>query len=125
MTVLCAPAWSLDVDRGPEWLFIRLHGPSNGSVEGCDLADMIWKTMQAEFSKRLVLELNDLAAMRSAFIGQLVILHKRIATTGGTLRLSGLSDHNQEVLSICRLDTRFPHFRNREEAVMGSRPIPR
>ena len=118
-----SPEWLMDVERGPGWLFIRLHGPPNGEADHCDLADRIWKQMEQHLIKRLVLELEDLPMLRSALIGQLVLLHKRICSNGGVLHLSGLSDHNQEVLSICRLSTCFPQYHNREEAVMmGYRP---
>jgi hypothetical protein len=38
------------------------------------------------------------------------------------MRISGLSEPNQEVLRICQLDSRFPQYPNREDAVMGYRP---
>ena len=121
MSLLVASEWSLDVDRGPEWVFIRLHGPPNGNAEGSELAEMIWHSMQQQFAKRVVLELDELPLMRSAFIGELVLLHKRIVSNGGTLRVAGLSDFNQEVLCMCRLNSRFPQYHNRADAVMGQR----
>ena len=42
---------------------------------------------------------------------------------GGVLRLSGVSDDNQQLLRSCRLDGLFPQFRSRSQAVLGRRPL--
>lgn len=117
--------WTFDVERGPDWLFLKVHAPENGDAEGIPLAAEIWELMQREFARRVVLELDSLNILRSCVIGQLVQLHKRVYNNGGMMRLVGLSDDNYNVLVACRLHERFPHFRTREEAVMGMRPKPR
>lgn len=119
---LAAPGWALDVERGPEWLYIRLRPPQQGDAQEVDLAEILWETLEQSFTYRLVLELDEVRLLRSWMIGQLVILHKRIHKHDGTLRLSGLSDINQEALRSSRLDTRFPQYPNRTDAVMGERP---
>jgi hypothetical protein len=122
MMLELAPEWNMDVERGPEWLFIRLHGPENGEAEGTDLANRIWLLLEQHFTYRLVLELDDVALLRSYFLGQLVMLHKRIHAHDGMLRLSGLSDDNLAALKACRLDHSFSRYRTREDAVMGHVP---
>jgi anti-anti-sigma factor len=117
--------WTIDVTRGPDWLFIKLEGPQNGDAEGVPLAEIIWDTMQQHFARRVVLELSDVHILRSYVIGQLVLLHKRIYTHGGLMRLAGLSDDNYRVLTACRLHDRFPDYATCEDAVMGHRPKPR
>ncbi len=114
--------WSFDVERGPDWLFVKLHGPQNGDGEGVPLAEMIWDLMQQQFARRLVLEMEDLNILRSYVIGQLVQLHKRVYTHDGLMRLVGLSPDNNSVLVACRLHERFPRYATREDAVMGHRP---
>jgi hypothetical protein len=56
-------------------------------------------------------------------VGQLVLLHKRLATHDGVLRLSGVSDGNQNVLRVCRLESRFPQYHTRADAVHGFKPM--
>ena len=116
------PEWTMDVERGPEWLFVRLHGPDNGEAEGTELANRIWALLEQHFTYRLVLELDDVALLRSYVLGQLVMLHKRIHSHGGMLRLSGLSNENLEALKACRLDHAFSRYATREDAVMSHGP---
>ena len=117
-----APGWTMDLDRGPDWLFVRLRQPKHPTTLEVELAEPVWDALEQAFSYRLVLELEELQLMRSWTIGELVKLHKRITAHGGTMRLSGLSDANQSVLRMCRLDGCFPQYRDRHDAVMGHRP---
>ena len=123
MVVDAVPGWELDVDRGPDWLFVRLRPPQQGSSGEVDLAGPIWRMMEQSFTHRAVLEMDQVTLLRSWLIGELVKLHKRVAADGGLLRLAGLSNNNQEVLRLSRLDNRFPQYDNRTSAVMGRRPI--
>ena len=43
------------VDRGPDWLFVRLHDDSQPSD---NLADRLWQLMEKHFVYRLVLEME-------------------------------------------------------------------
>jgi anti-anti-sigma regulatory factor len=117
------PGWSMTVDRGPDWLFIRLHADEeDGCSEVCGLAESLWKLLEQQFAHRMVLEMDEVPSLRSSLVGELVRLHKRITTDGGLLRLSGLSDGNQEVLKHCRLEACFPQYLTRTDAVKGQRP---
>ena len=116
------PGWSVTLDRGPDWLFIRLHAEDGGFEDVNGLAEGLWELLQQQFAHRLVLEMDELHSLRSSLIGELVRLHKRISSSGGLLRLSGLSDDNQEVLRHCRLEGCFPQYRTRTDAVKGVRP---
>ena len=120
--VQIAEGWELDVERGPDWLFVRPHRMSSHATETPPLAEQIWLLLKQNVTNRLVLELDDIRFLHSYLIGQLVWLHKRIHTQGGIMRISGLSTPNQEVLRTSQLASRFPQYSNREEAVMGYRP---
>lgn len=122
MTLELAPGWTTDLERGPDWLFVRLRAPHGCDAAGADLAERLWKLLDQQFTRRLVLELDDVPVLRSALIGEIVRLHKRIHAHGGMMRVCGLSDSNREVLRMCRLDGRFPAYDSRTDAVMGVRP---
>lgn len=122
MVLDVVPGWRMDLDRGPDWLIVRLRPPSQGDTHEVALAEAIWEMMDQSFTQRLVLEMNDVWLLRSWIIGELVKLHKRVTANGGLLRLCGLNDGNQEVLRMCRLDERFPQYSTRSDAVMGCRP---
>lgn len=118
-TLQQASGWSTEVDRGPDWLFVRLHAPTMREADAPALAEQIWDLMRSHFASRLVLELDELPLLRSSLIGELVLLHKRVHSQGGIMRLAGLSAANQSVLRMMRLEERFPHYLNRHDAVAG------
>lgn len=122
MVTELAPSWAFEVERGPDWLFVKVNSPDNGDAEGVPLAQMLWDLMQQHFSRRIVLEMDDLRILRSYVIGQLVQLHKRVCHAGGLMRVTGLSEENYRALVACRLHDRFPRYASRSEAVMGQRP---
>jgi anti-anti-sigma regulatory factor len=119
-TLQQAPGWHMEVERGPDWLFVRLPAPSPSEPDPSNLAEQIWDLMRQHFASRIVLELDALTLLRSSFIGELVLLHKRVHSQGGIMRLAGVSDANQTVLKMMRLEDRFPQYRNRHEAVAGN-----
>lgn len=117
-----APGWLAAVERGPDWLFVRLQRPDLMAVDTPQLADALWDLLQRHFMNRMVLELDDIEYLYSDVVAQLVKLHKRLRNADGVLRICGLSPSNQEVLQSSGLDGRLPNYGDREEAVMGYRP---
>ena len=104
------------VDRGPDWLFVRLHPGEQHD----HLADQLWAMLTQHFIYRLVLEMDEVAFLPSTMIGQLVMLHKRVLQHEGTLRLCGLSPQCKEALHLCRLDQALPNFECRTDAVYAN-----
>ena len=122
MTLQLAPGWHMDLEHGPEWLFVRLAPPEDLFADSVDLAGALWNFLEQEFTFRLVLELDQLPLLTSHLVGQLLRLSKRIYSHGGMLRICGLSDSNQQVLRISQLAGKFSQYRDRHDAVMGHRP---
>ena len=114
--------WLANVERGPDWLFVRLKESSASGMEGCTLADSLANLMDQNLAHRLVVELDDLAALQSSTVGQFAALHKKINEGGGLMRLCGASDSVRETLKSAQLDAHFPDYRTRQDAVMGYRP---
>ena len=75
------------------------------------IGERLWHLLEQHFTYRLVLEMDQAAVLTSEIIAQLIHLQKRICEHGGTLRLCGLSPHNQRVLRTCALEDRFPCLR--------------
>jgi anti-anti-sigma regulatory factor len=111
--------WALDVERGPDWLFVR---PATPPTDGDSLAEQVWSVVKQHFIYRVVIECDRLQRLNSGFVAQFVGLQRRLQKQGGTLRLCGLSDANQEVLKSCQLDGVFPQFASRSQAVLAHRP---
>jgi anti-anti-sigma factor len=114
-----ASGCDFDVQRGPDWLLIRVRSLELDPTNPPQLAEELWALAQQHFTYRLVLELDRLNVLNSHLIGQLIKLYKRIREHDGVLRLCGLSPYNRRVLRTCSLDDRFPAYESREEAVMG------
>ncbi|MBI3838291.1 MAG: STAS domain-containing protein [Planctomycetia bacterium] len=118
-----ARGWKLDVERGPDWLFVRPHRLSRTALDSPSFAEQVWSTLQQNFTHRLVLEMADFERLDSHLIGELLWLYERIHGHDGMMRICGLSSSAQDLLQRCRLEERFQLCRDREEAVMGhSRP---
>ena len=117
--------WSMELDRGPDWLFVHLRPPAGKGAAETPLAERICEKLEQSFCYRLVLELDDVPALRSWMLNELVRLQKCVEEKGGTLRLCGLSPANEAALKACKLLDHFPAFANRHDAVMGCRPKPR
>ena len=122
MLLELAPEWSMELDRGPDWIFIRLRPPRGKNAAEFPIAEKIYQQLEQAFCHRLVLELDEVPILRSWLVGELVRLHKRIAAHNGTLRLCGLSAPSEAALKACRLLDHFPAFENRHDAVMGCNP---
>lgn len=110
----------LNVDRGPNWLFVKLRSRGTTPNAVSQLAEKLWSIASRHFIYRLVLELDDLDEMPSGLMGQLVLLQERLARCSGALRICGLSQECEETLQNCHLHVSLPNHSSREEAVMGS-----
>lgn len=114
--------WQLNVDESPEWLFFRLSRVGEDYSPEPPLAETVWKIAEELGRKRLVFEIDDGVRLTSFLCGQLVLLHKRAELARGAFRLCGLSPMSYETLQMMRLSSRFPNYRNREDAVTGRLP---
>ena len=114
-----------DVDRGPDWLMIKVRRSKEDPLVYEPMGERLWHLLEQHFTYRLVLEMDQAAALTSEIIAQLIRLQKRIDEHGGTLRLCGLSPHNQRVLRTCALEDRLPAYESREQAVRGDPRLPR
>jgi anti-anti-sigma regulatory factor len=117
--VTLARGWNLEVERGPDWLFVRPRRSGASTPGAPSLGEQIWSLLEQSFAHRLVLEMDEVGRLDSQLIGELVWLEDRIVSHEGMMRICGLSSGNQEMLRLCELDGHFPGFRDREAAVMG------
>lgn len=123
--VSTAAAWRFDVERGPDWIFVRPHRIAAKTTLHLPFGEQIWSLLEQHFTHRVVLEMAEVSSLDSELIGQLLWLHSKIHAQDGMMRICGLSRDNQDLLEECKAEGRFPHFRDREEAVMGRPCRPR
>ena len=115
---LVSSGWEFEVERGPDWLFVRPRRIAAGD-SAANFAEQVWALLEQQFTYRLVLEFGELDHLNSELIGQLLLLYKRIHTHDGMLRICELSDEHMAVLYACCLNSHFPRYETREDAVMG------
>ena len=120
MSVHIVDGLKLNVDRGPNWLFVRLRTKRRPDVEVPQFAEKLWSIASRHFIYRLVLELDELDEMPNGMMGQLVLLQERLAQCDGALRICGLSPECEESLQSFHMTSALPNHASREEAVMGS-----
>ncbi len=123
MPATASASWKLEVDRGPDWLFVKVCVPKRYRGEDPPLADLVWEQLQQHFVYRLALELDDVPPMHSFLLGQLVALQRRILEHDGVMRVCGLSPMNRRALETCGLGHELPNYDDRNEAVMASRAL--
>jgi len=111
--------WELDVERGPDWLLVKLQPPRRAAQNAPSLADALWSLLEQHLTYRLVLEMDEVPVLDSELLDQLAEVHDRIVAHGGLMRLCGLSPENRRVLFDPRFDERFVAYEDREEAVLG------
>jgi hypothetical protein len=110
----------LNVDRGPNWLFVKLRTKNSPHVAVRHVAEKLWSIASRHFIYRLVLELEELDELPSGMMSQLVLLQERLSQCGGALRICGLSPECEESLQSYHMTGALPNHASREEAVMGS-----
>jgi len=117
--------WDLRVDRGPNWLLVKVRRNYDRPLEDEPFAQRLWDLMEEHFVYRLVLELDQLEVLDDFVIRQLGRLDHVARDHGGFVRLCGLSRHNWQRVVRNGLGDVFYPYGNRHEAVFASHPIPR
>ena len=119
MKVDLAPGWKTELDRGPDWLFVRLYGPNGEEADATGMAESLCMMMQQELKGRLLLELEHLYDMPQDFVDELVLLRAELERQGGVLRLCGMAIEHEAVLQQNDPTLHHTHYRDREEAILG------
>ena len=119
MKVVLAPGWKTELDRGPDWLFVKLYGPDSDEADATGIAESLSMLLRQEFKRRMVLELDGLVEMPEDLVEELTLLHQTLGKEGALLRLCGMSKEHQEMLCENDFSGQFNSFRDREEAVLG------
>ena len=99
-----AAGYEFDVDRGPDWLWVRIRSLETGSLPAASLAEQIEELVEKHFIYRIVLELHRVPELSSQLIGELVELDRYIQRHDGVLRVCGLSPEGRAMLEMCGLD---------------------
>lgn len=112
----------MQIERGPDWLFVRLESDARRAAMSPEpaLADGIWEALQENHAHRVLLELDQVAAIDDELIATITSLASRIRSAGGLMRLCGLSEVDLRTLRA-RGGANVAHFDSRAAAVGAPR----
>jgi hypothetical protein len=110
---------NLDIERGPNWLFVRVKKCRPGDPEAISLAQRVSSALDQHFIYRVVLELDEAALPCDRLIEELRVLDQWIQDRHGVLRLCGLPSQYTRRFHQAHLSREFPLYHDREEAVWG------
>lgn len=88
-TTLAGAGCELQVDRSPEWWFLRIAVNQDRSRSGESFVDDLWQEAAGNNVIRFVVEVSEDVMLSSLLVGQMVQSHKRAHLAGGVLRVCG------------------------------------
>jgi hypothetical protein len=109
----------MNVDRGPNWLFVKLRNKTAPRGATPKIADKLWSISSRHFIYRLVVELDEVEQLPESWVDELSELQHRLTECGGALRLCGLSPESEETVTT-HGEGHLTNHATRTEAVMGS-----
>ena len=108
---------SIEVERGPDWLFVRVAG---AAVAGQgELTRSVWEAIREHGASRVVLELDHVDTIDEALGGAIGEIGTRVRDAGGLIRICGLSEPKLARLRSVAAAAGVPHFDTRSDAVGG------
>jgi anti-anti-sigma regulatory factor len=111
---------ALEVERGPDWLFVQMGDSCDGARSG--LTESVWETIREHGASRVVLELDRVERVDEALGEVIATIGARVRDAGGLIRICGLSPTKLSQLRSVAAVTGVPHFASRGEAV-GTRRV--
>lgn len=108
--------WAVAVERGPDWLFLRLE-PGNALASGGVLADRLLDVIRVNHAHRVVVECDRVDAVDDAILDAIATVGSRVRDDGGLIRVCGLSASGVRRLRSSDQTGDIPHFESRSAAV--------
>jgi len=108
--------WDVAVERGPDWLFLRLESGTPGAGDG-SLTDRLLGTIRANRAHRVVLELERVESIDATLLDAIATVGTQVRGDGGMIRVCGLSENTLRQLRKSPAGRELPHFESRSAAV--------
>lgn len=108
--------WDIAVDRGPDWLFLRLE---RGGTTGAErpLADRLMQIIRVNHAHRVVVEFDGVDPLDDAILDAIAVVGSQVRDHGGLIRVCGLSAGGARRLESSDQAGDLPHFESRSAAV--------
>ena len=111
--------WTLDIQRGPQWLWVRVRPPEQPAGHVPWLEPRLRRLLEMHSTYHLILELDGFSSLPVVLVGHLLSLARWIRGRDGFLRLCGLSPQGVDLIERCGLAGYLPSYQDREEALCG------
>ena len=84
-----------------------------------ELGGELLRLVEVKSRRKLLLNFLNVAFISSEPLNNILILHKKLKSNGGSLRLCSLRPHVREVFTITKLDQLFDIKENEREGLEG------
>ncbi len=111
--------WGLHVERGPNWLFIRVQRCPDQWGEVGVLAECVVQALDQHMVNRVVLELRDVGCSCERLVAEVQRLDAWLQRRHGVLRICGVPARYIRQLRHTHFTDRYPLYEDREDAVWG------
>jgi anti-anti-sigma factor len=81
------------------------------------VAELVLKPVRHQENPLIVFDLSQADCFGSMFLALLIRCWKLVLSRGGTMALAGVSDRTRELLRVTNLDTVWPIYNSRREAI--------
>jgi anti-sigma B factor antagonist len=81
------------------------------------VSDLVLKPLRRQESPSIVFDLSQVDYFGSMFLAVLIRCWKLVLSRGGTMALSGVNQNTRELLRVTALDTVWPMYTSRREAI--------
>ena len=109
----------IDVDRAGSTLILNVSGDAGSLADDAVQNELkhALNLLQDPTLLNIVVDLKEAAYFGSTLLGALIKLWRIVCIRGGRLVLCSISPHELEVVQVMRLDTMWPVYANRAEAL--------
>jgi len=111
-----AAGWEVAVERGPDWLFLRLERDDAG-CGGDPIAERLLGMIRVNHAHRVVVEFDGSDQLDDTLLDAIGAVGSRVRDEGGLIRVCGLSEGDVRRLRSSGRTGDIPHFESRSAAV--------
>jgi anti-anti-sigma factor len=114
-----SPPAAFSLENRGDFTIVRITGPKIG----LDSRDSLYRLVESQGLKKLVLNFADVRVLTSAPIGMLVNLKNKLEAVGGTLRLCQVDADIREILRLTRVVGLFSIYETEQDAIDSSQMV--
>ncbi len=115
--------WSIELDRGPDCLMIRLEPEVDGCPDATGLAAVLDELLRLQFAHRIVIDLRKVPHVSHTLVDELRQLYRLVSARGGLMRVFGVNATSASKLDELHVAAYLPTYATLEDAMHGLCPV--